>query len=989
MFWAAALCLAQLDTASIVGTVLDSSGAVIPGAKVQVQNMGTAATVDLTTDQNGNFIAPVLPIGKYKVTVSVTGFNTFVQEGILLSVADRIKLTIELKPGAVTQQVTVVGETPVVETGSTTLGGVVTTTQLSVLPLNGRALTQLLSTVPGALMLGTSTQRSINGASMNRLFSSGARFLLDGTDSGQIDSDLPDGGYGTGARMTRASVESVAEVRMLASSFSAEYGQSGGGVINYITKSGTNEFHGTLFEYFRNEKLDARGFFNRPPDVKPAFRLNQYGGSLGGPLKRDKAFFFVNYEGVRQRQGLILNGFVPTAEFRATLDPVLRPVVDLLPLPNGPVSPADSRIAQYTKGVSNRLREDTLAIKTDFNLSSKDRFSARYNLNDSFTLGYFGLARGQQLAIPYRSQLGKLTYSRTLSPSVLNEAGFGVNRLYTYRPSASEEDVRKFPITVFGGGVAAAGPGVFDVVVHNTAFTFLDTLSWVKGRHQVKFGTQIVRNRANKAVFFQSYVLFLGLLNAPGFFLSNQPFLQLTIGVPGMGQRNTLNNFFVQDDFQATKNLTFNLGLRYQYDTAPTEQHGRNRNFDFVKGQLDPAGIPMFNAPKRNFGPRVGFAWTPFSSRKLVVRGGYGIFHVPINPAVTQNTPANDPNIGQQRQVTMFDYPGMTAFPNPSNIQSRPASSLIYAFARDFDPIYTQAWNLNIQQGFGESMVLQAAYIGNRGLHYIMLDNMDPNRINPVTHVRPYAAFGPMGLFATAGDSRYDSLQVSLKRRFSRGLALNINYTWSHNLDLGGVSSGSVTQDYLNLRAEWANSDYDVRHVLEFDYTYELPAAPRIPKWLGSGWQINGLTVMRSGVSVNVVTSRDMAGIGSTTGQRPNLVPGVSVRPSNYSIPGNQINFAAFSMPAAGTFGNAGRNLLKGPAVYNWDFSLFKNFRVKEGQTLQFRAEMFNIFNTPQFHIPSADISSPATFGQSFYILPAAGGFWSNRQIQFALRYNF
>jgi hypothetical protein len=990
MLWAAALGLAQLDTASIVGTVIDSSGAVIPGAKVQVQNMGTAATVDLTTDGNGNFVAPVLPVGNYKVTVSMSGFGTYVRENIRLNVADRVGLTIELKPGPVTQEVTVVGERPVVETASTTLGGVIGGQQVTNLPLNGRALTQLLSTVAGVSMLGV--EPNINGTSTGRLFEAGMKFQVDGIDSGQVDSDLADGGYQTRARMTRASAESIGEVRILTSSFSAEYGQASGAVVNFITKAGTNEFHGSLFEYFRNEKLDARNPFN-VLTPKPAFRLNQYGGSLGGPIKKEKTFFFINYEAVRQRLGRAYETLVPTASFRALLTPEQRAPMDNVPLPNMADPTGDPNVGWYSFAGSDKVREDTFAIKIDHNFTSQDRFTARYNVNDSFSVTNIGPGRGQNLVVPYRSQLAKISYTKTLSPTMLNEIGVGVNRMWALDKEASEEDVRQSPMIWFMTGVPAnMGPGLFDMRVGNTSQTYLDTLTWIKGRHQMKFGTQIVRNQVNKLTNFQRLLLFYDLANGyPGYglwsYLSNNPYLIETVGNPTTGQRNTYYNFFVQDDMQATRNLTLNFGLRYQLDTVPSEAHGRNRNFDLIKGELDPAGTQIFKMPKLNFSPRFGFAWNAIPSQQFVIRGGFGIFFTSINPALAQFLPTMDRTTSYYRLVTWFDNPSIQAFP-PTDISGGNVAGIFTPIPRDFHTPYNEFWNLNIQKGLGQSTVFQVAYIGNRGLHYATF--YDFNRIDPVTHTRPYPAWGGMAGINPGSKTSYNSLQVSVRRRFSRGLTFNVNYTWGHSLDQGEWGFGTLPNDDHNMLAEYGNADYDVRHVLEFDYTYQLPAVPRFPKWLGGGWQLNGITVMRSGTSVNVTCGCDTVGVGSPyVAQRPNVVAGVSPRPADYSIPFNQININAFSAPAQGQFGNGGRNTLKGPAAYNWDFSLFKNFKVREHQTLEFRAEVFNLFNTPQYAAPVANMASLA-FGRSTTIINAGSGFFgSNRQIQFALRYMF
>jgi len=990
MLVSVAVCQAQLDTATILGTVSDATGAVMPGVKVQVQNMGTGIIVEATTDQYGGFVAPVLPVGTYRVTVSANGFDTFVREGIKLNVADRVSVPIVMKPGTITKQITVVGEVTPVQTASSTLGGIVSSNQVSELPLNGRALTQLLSTVPGVSMLGV--QPSMNGAGMDRLFETATSFLLDGTDSGQIDSSLPDGGYGTAARMTRASVESIGEVRIQESSFNAEYGSASGGVVNFITKSGTNDFHGGLFEYFRNEILDSRNYFDPAPLYKPEFRLNQYGGSLGGPIKRDKLFFFVNYEGDRQRLGETMTDYVPTEAYRAALNPVIQPIVNTLPLPNGPVSPVNPDLGVYTESVANQLREDTFAVKTDYNLSSKDRFTARYNFNDSYTLTYYGVAQGEADPVPYRSQFGKLSYTRTFSPNVMNELGMGLNRLGTVPASGETPEVRSEPLTIVLGGMPDLGPSLFDLRVGNTSYTYLDTLSWVKGRNQFKFGTQFVRQEENKAVNFQNILVFLGMGNGIFDLGSNIPYELETIGNPMEGQRNWLTSYFAQDDMQATRSLTLDVGLRYDFNTAMSESHGRNRNFNFTTGELEPAGTKMFDPPTLDLGPRLGVAWAPTASKKFAIRASYGIFYITINPVMAQLTPANDPVFGEQRLVTWFQDPSLYGFPTPPNIQSTPSTGALWVVPEhNFHSAYNQDWNFNIQQGFGQNTVLQVAYIGNRGTHYLFVINA--NRIDPTTHVRPYTNFSDIDDETTCCPTSYNALQVSLKHRLSHSLSFNANYTWSHNLDIGGVSFGTSAQDDHNLGREWGNADYDVRQYMEFDYTYQLPSAPHVPKWLGSGWQINGLSVFRSGTSVDVICNCDPLGTGELTA-RANAVPGVPVRPANYSLPFNQINFAAFSSPgnypnSTLAYGDVGRNTLKGPSVYNWDFSLFKNFRVREHNTLQFRAEFFNIFNTPEFASPSADLASPATFGQSLSTIASAGGFSSNRQIQFALRYQF
>jgi len=1006
LLWATALCLAQLDTATILGTVYDPSGAVVPGAKVVVQNMGTSATQELTTDQSGNFLAPLLPVGTYKVTVSMSGFSTYVQEGIKLSVADRAQLFITIKPGAVTQEMTVVGQTPLVETASTTLGGVIGTQQIGDLPLNGRAVDQLLVLVPGVVSVGGPVGNGgavgsvSNGASAARGWEPGQKWLLDGGDTSQVDSDLSYGGYNSSARVNRVSVDAIAEFRVVDSMYSAEYGQTVGAVVNFISKSGTNNYHGDLYEFFRNDKLDARNYFNPAPLYKPAFRLNQFGGTIGGPIVKDKLFFFTDYEAVRERTGTTYSVYVPTAAFRASLMPVLQPVVAQLPLPNGPVSAAESNLALYNNSYSNVDTEDTGMMKIDYLPTAKDRFTVRYNGNGSFTKAYFGVADGQWRAVNAMLTTSKISYTRTLTPTMLNELGFFFNRGHWMDAAAGTEAVRNFPITDLGSGAAGVGPSFWDMNVGNNMFTYMDTLSWIKGKHQIKIGAQIARLQCNKGVRFQQYALFLALaptdpLGWLSSFQANVPYLDLTVGWPTPGMRITQQGYFVQDDIQATHNLTINAGLRYQYDGAPTEAHGRIANFNDHTGKLDPTGSALFHAPRLNFAPRLGLAYTPFGSKKTVIRAAFGMFYAHFQPAFAQFLPNNVPGFGQNRQVTIFDDPNLVGFPFPdiSAYTATPVLSL-YSFNEDWKGAYTEQWSFNIQQGLGESTVLQVGYVGNWGRHFSV--GKDGNPYISGTNVRRLPDVGGVSYYDSGASTKFNSLQVGLKRRMSRGLTFDINYTYSHTLDQGGITwainnpngvAPAGPQNPDNYEAEWASADYDVRHNLTFDYTYQLPAAPHFPKWLGSGWQINGITNLRTGLPINVVCSCDPMMIGNYTG-RPNMVAGQSMRLANYSIPTNQLNYNAFVSPAdpqglvPKPFGNAGRNLLSGPSYMNWDFSLFKRFKLREGQTLEFRYEMFNMFNHPNFSNPGSDISAPSTFGKSLVA-------YSGRQMQFALKYVF
>ena len=973
--WISAMLFAQLNTGTIVGSVADSSGLFLPGAKVLVLSIETGARTDVVTDSNGNFVAPALRVGSYRVTVAVGGFQTYVQEGIRLSVNDRLNLPIVLQPGAITEQITVIAEAPVLETASTTLGAVVTQQQVTDLPLSGRAVDQLFALAPGVVSLGG--RRSVSGQTLG-LWNPGLRWLVDGGDSSQIDSDLASGGYGSQARVNRISVDGVAEFRQVISMYSAEYGQSSGGVVNFISRSGTNDFHGGLFHFFRNNALDARDFFNTKPNPQPPFRMNQFGGTLGGPIIRDKLFFFGAYEGVRQKLGAIYNTFVFTPQFRATLAPELRPAVDMLPLPTGPVSPSEPRLAQLVTSRTHSLDEDTWMVKADYQASSKDRFSFRHNFNKSFNLQYFGVAQDQFRNIPSLPQTSMVNYTRTFSPTLLNQFGFFLNRLDVTTTAAGTDEVRAFPQTNFGQGAASVGPSTWDMDVRNTSFTFLETLSWIKGAHQLKFGAQIVRMRANKLVNPQKFVTFQTI----DAFAANRPFSLTTEGWPRPGVRGTQNDLFVQDDFKVNRSLTLNLGVRYKYDTTPTEAYGRIANFDMATGKVDSPGTPLFSSPKANFAPRVGIAWTPFGSQKTVIRTGYGMFHVYLNAAEVQFLPTNVDGFGNRYSFLGQQDPSIQAFPFP-DISRFPATTTKYAFNKDWRRAYTQQWNFNIQQSvLDQNTILQVGYVGGNGVN--LNRAVEGNLFIPGTTVRRYAGVGLINYQVGGSNSSYHSLQTAFKRRMSNGLHLDVYYTWSHAMDNGFVN-GQIPWDR---RSEWASSDHDARHNLTFSYLYELPTFQSRVNWLINGWQLNGITSMRSGHPVTPTTNRDPFGIGVPTA-RANLVPGVDIRPVNYDIATNQFNIAAFAPPPNGQWGNAGRNILIGPAAFNWNVSLFKKFQISERHRVEFRAETFNLFNTPQFNPPSSAVTSPATFGKSLSTISASGGFGSYRQIQLGLKYNF
>ncbi|MGD9562868.1 MAG: TonB-dependent receptor [Pyrinomonadaceae bacterium] len=995
----------QSNTGAITGVVTDQAGAIVPNATVIVTNQGTNEKRTVQADEAGRYDVPSLSTGVYTIEASASGFSATSIKDLRLAVGEKARADVALAVSGVAATVEVVDQTRV-DTETPTIGDTVTSERIEDNPVNGRDFTQLLATVPGSVQTTNQFQTSINGIPSTF---GGTSVLVDGIDAGRVDLNGTSNVLGrVESRVNRVSMDSIQEVQVLEQNYSAQYGQAIGAVINPITKSGTNDFHGGVFEYFRNEGLDSEDYFAG----KQKFRLNQFGGNISGPIARDKVFFFTNYEGVRQTRGIQFNSLVPTAAFRSEFVPGIAPVIATMPLPNaieddpGVRDPDNDGIDELNRFIGQRdgkLREDTGSVKIDWMHTDRSQFSFRYNINDSKTDTPYGVASDQIAPAKLRVQLFKASHNYVVSPTSVNEFAFGINHNFT-DVSAGPSTLPRFDLSFVNPFYAVPGPAQFDQKRTGIVYHFLDTFSFVTGDHSMKAGIDVRLNRRSAESAVQETVQFFGLND----FANNAPFVLSRQGHPELNFANENFSFFFQDDWKARPRLTLSLGLRYDVSTVTREEDGLLQNFDIDTLSFSPIGEKIHNADKNNFGPRIGFAFDVFGTQKTVLRGGYGVFYNRELPASFGSPHANT---FPTQSVDLFQWlggvfggtcDGGSTFQYPIDPRvfncGVPAA---FAIERDLNTAMAQHWSLNVQQdlGFG---VLSVGYVGNHVTHILTDGVVSPRNINrrdPLTGQRPLSPdFGDIFVVGGYPSSGYNALQVNFRRNLANGLRFNGNYTWGHAIDnIAGFFKDYQDPDDIN--ADRASADADVRHNFTLDAGYELLFRDWFgdgPRWLIDGWNVNTITQIRSGLPVNPTVQ---GGIFGGFSFRPDLVPNTDVRCPNYSLPGCQFNAAAFTIPAAGVFGNAGRNILRGPSFAQVDLSFGKNTRLTEQTSLQLRLEFFNIFNRVNFADPSGGLSCGGAvgvcgnFGESIATvgnqLGGLLGFGGPRQVQLSARFNF
>ena len=1038
--------------ATIVGRVSDASGAVIAGAKVAARNVDTGLERSTVTTDSGDFELPLLPItGAYALSVSREGFQTQELTGIRLQVDQRARFDVLLKVGSISDKITVEERTPIVNTESGSIGQVIGNKKIVDLPLNGRNFTQLAALLPNAI---TSTGGTVGATTVTVSGgrSSKTEFLLDGIS---INEQLFDG------VVVRPSVDAINEFKVQANSFAAEYGR-GNAIVNATIKGGTNEFHGAVYEFLRNDKLDSRNFFAARKDP---YRQNQFGLAVGGPVLlpgfsgRDRTFFFANYEGTRIRRGRTFNSVVPSNAFRQG---------DFSALATGPNDPLtgipfpDKRIPANRLNASTtfflpfipeqntaagtflysapfRDTQDQGNLRFDQKVSANNSFFARYTINhlERFNPGGFPQNGGSN----QRQRVQNLAVSDThiFSATVFNELRLGYTRMhnanlnqglgtnYTIQSGIRgyEETSLNFPgfpqlsITGFSG---VAGNAFQPLVNPTNLYEIVDNVSWITGAHTFKFGADLRNyrltstNSANSRGAFSFNGGYSGIAMAD--FLTGYP-VSGSRAFPRnlFGLYETRYHFYAQDDWKIGSKLTLNIGLRYELNIQPTAMLGQSARFDFqtgrwaastFKGQINTISqqvarfaLPRFQSlvdkatdvglPNKllyndynDFAPRIGLAWRPFGNSKTVVRAGAGTFYLLTNGNNSVSAPIiNVPFIVDEakQQPVVNGRPTLTVnnFFEPFSSNANFTTPLTFGFNPRMRTPMMYQWNVAVQREIRRDLSLEVAYVGNKGtfLERSLPENLpriDPNDRRAFQDRRPRPQFGTGSYYDNRENSNYHGLEAKLEKRFSQGLSFLTGYTWNKAID--GSSSdqggGDGADNPFNLRTMRGRSNFDVGQRFVASFSAELPFGkgkaflgnvPRAGDLLLGGWQFQGIVTFQGGFPFTPTIASDPHNIGFAYARRPDATGSGKV---DNCTPERCFNIADFRVPQAFVPGNAGRNILRGPGLNNWDLAIFKNFSFTERVYLQFRAEAFNAFNHTQFNNPNNNIELTAVGGRVF-----------------------
>jgi hypothetical protein len=1027
-------------TGSILGTVTDSSGAAVPHANVTITELDTRQSRSLMTDDRGSYRVLALPVGRYEVKTEQPGFKTAVRTGITLVVAQEATVDVTLQLGEATQQVAVSAEASLVDLSTAPISGLVGERQVKDLPLSGRSFDNLITLNPGTANTTSNRSATSTGGGQGNNFSvSGNRedyniFLLNGIEySGVSTADVIPGGV-SGQLL---GVDAVREFNVLENTYGAEYGKRPGAQVSLVTMSGANQFHGSLFEFLRNSVFDARNFFDQ--QSVPPLRRNQFGASAGGPLKRDRTFIFGSYEGLRWRLSQSaaavvpdLNarqGYLPAKDGSLThigLAPGIAPYFSLWPTPNGRELGGGAAFA-YANPLQ-AVREDFGNLRVDHNFSASDMFSGVYTVDDgtSTTPGANPL---QQTLSMLRAQVVSLQETHVFSPAVLNTFRAGFSRAAWHLDGSSTivdpnlvfvagQPVGSISIGASGLGnlgsfVGAGTNGAQQVeTIHRNLFTYADDLSIVRGKHQVKAGLWFQRVQSNDDAADQRNGI-ASFADLQHFMLGQATQVVGTLSPTEIGWRQFAGAWYAQDAIALRSNFTLTLGVRHEFNNGWNSPRGLASNFVFGPTHAlltqPVAGTSVYseNNAKALIGPRVGLAWAPLGGSKTVIHAGFGIFYEQLDYIGSCCDAALLGNFNQKVVVSPATFPILLApgepIPgakiSPSGIQP------------DLKMPTVQEYSLHIDQALSSNTVVSVGYVGEHGYH--LLDTADVNAAIPTILANGTKFFPPKSPRANPNlgnaryelsnaNSNYNGLQIDLRQRLSHGIQFRVNYTFQKSLDIhsasflanAGVGGTTTIMDPQNPRLDWGRSNFDIRNRLSANFSYDLPfgngrsllsKANGLAQALVGGWQWNGIIAAESGFPFTPLVGFNQSGNGdSRAPDRVSLASGFS-GPLVVGTQQQWYNPAAFALPAAGTYGNAGRDILEGPGLLGFDSSLLKSFHIHERAGLQFRAEFFNLLNRTNLGLPLI-----TTFTSLGAVSPSAGLInytaTNSRQIQLGLK---
>jgi hypothetical protein len=1051
------VCLAQVapaqtTTATLSGIVRDSQGGVIPGVSINVVQIDTGQTRQVTSGHTGDYTISNLPIGNYRITASAQGFKKTVIGSITLQVNQAADVDLTMEVGAIAEEITVSAAAPLLATESTSVGQVVENRAIESMALNGRQFWQLVALTPGASYTPGGDRTRTGGSSIRssavNVQINGTGFiyngwLLDGTDITE---------YEQGGTNVQPNVDALQEFKVLSANMPAEYGHTPN-FVSAIMKSGTNQYHGTLFEFVRNDKLDARNFF---AVTKNPLRRNQYGGTFGGPIKRNRIFFFADMERSNQRQAQVFNDTLPTAAMRtgnfsgvkAISDPMTGAPFPGNIIPANRIAPQAQFFLKYmpsqSEGAFNApqsLDVNKGDIKTDVKITEKDSLMVRYSIQDNLERDPNQYPALGIQDLHSRAQNATLTWTRIFSPKWLNELRYGYYRDYflfgAVLPGTNFLQMAgitgyeqtqispSFPLINITGFTGFSGSGSNNLPKSNRirTFQYSDAVSYSTGKHEMKFGAQL---------YHQTHTFFNGQTQEGSFSFTTQytgnGFGDYLLGFPASvfrayplalyGNNGSQWAMFAQDTYHLSHNLSLNLGLRWAHNPFFNGTQGETSAFDYATGKIivpmvngklidpvvqpevplllplfsdrligtDQLGLPQ-SIRKTGSGqllPRVGLAWQP--NHRMVVRAAYGIFDVYLDTNITLQWAKVPPfettqTINNATPAPAFNWadpfqgqPLVAANPNPGKpcsfglVLNSCSQPNVFAGLPQMQQTYMQQWNLALQTEVVKGLSLDVAYVGNKTTHEQLIsvpDNVPVPGVGTIQTRRPYPQWGQFSLGESNGNATYNALQVKLEKRFANGYQMLLSFTHAKCLDEGSNQSAPLTVNMLKLNH--AVCDYDLPYDLTLSSVYELPFGKgrkfmsNANRWVNGalgGWELAGILTERSGQPFTPTISSDNANTG-IGGQRPNVVGDPSVANPSPTL---WFNPAAFAISTRFTYGNGGRNILRADGLQQLDLTLKKNFAIRESKRLEFRAEAFNITNTPTFSAPSSTIGS-ATAG--------------------------